>query len=74
MGGEGGGKASAAVFMDCISNIEKKSISVIFMRLGCLAQLVEQLTLNQRVDGSIPSVPTTSPLQAGENRKKSAVA
>ena len=25
---------------------------------GCLAQLVEQLTLNQRVEGSIPSVPT----------------
>jgi hypothetical protein len=28
--------------------------------VGCLAQLVEQLTLNQRVEGSIPSVPTTS--------------
>jgi hypothetical protein len=40
------------------------------MRLGCLAQLVEQLTLNQRVDGSIPSVPTTSPLQVIEFRKK----
>src|SRR5690606_26611144 len=32
----------------------------IFFRLsGHLAQLVEQLTLNQRVEGSTPSVPTT---------------
>ena len=28
-------------------------------RLGLLAQLVEQLTLNQRVVGSIPSQPTS---------------
>src|SRR5438270_8478831 len=26
---------------------------------GCLAQVVEQLTLNQRVVGSIPTAPTT---------------
>jgi hypothetical protein len=33
---------------------------VIFASLsGYLAQLVEQLTLNQRVEGSTPSVPTT---------------
>src|SRR5690606_9653394 len=28
-------------------------------RRGCIAQLVEQLTLNQRVLGSSPSTPTT---------------
>ena len=27
-------------------------------RLGCIAQLVEQLTLNQRVAGSSPATPT----------------
>ncbi len=29
--------------------------------LGLLAQLVEQLTLNQRVEGSSPSRPTNNP-------------
>ena len=29
-----------------------------FLSLGRLAQLVEQLTLNQRVVGSIPTAPT----------------
>jgi hypothetical protein len=28
--------------------------------LGCIAQLVEQLTLNQRVVGSNPTAPTSS--------------
>ena len=31
-----------------------------FLRLGRIAQLVEQLTLNQRVLGSSPSAPTNS--------------
>ncbi len=31
---------------------------------GHLAQLVEQLTLNQRVVGSNPTVPTTNPLKS----------
>jgi hypothetical protein len=35
---------------------------------GCIAQLVEQLTLNQRVEGSSPSTPTIKPLK---NKKKS---
>ncbi len=30
-------------------------------RGGCIAQLVEQLTLNQRVVGSIPTAPTIVP-------------
>jgi hypothetical protein len=30
---------------------------------GCIAQLVEQLTLNQRVEGSSPSTPTNKPLK-----------
>ena len=30
---------------------------------GCVAQLVEQLTLNQRVTGSIPVAPTNQVLQ-----------
>ena len=29
--------------------------------VGCVAQLVEQLTLNQRVQGSSPCSPTISP-------------
>jgi hypothetical protein len=32
--------------------------------IGPLAQLVEQLTLNQRVAGSIPARPTSSPPHA----------
>src|SRR5690606_23504141 len=42
------------------SPLTASSDPIIFCRLsGHLAQLVEQLTLNQRVEGSTPSVPTT---------------
>ena len=38
-------------------------------RLGLLAQLVEQLTLNQRVVGSIPSQPTKLNRHLGQHPK-----
>ena len=36
----------------------ERSLSVVTAADGHIAQLVEQLTLNQRVVGSIPTVPT----------------
>src|SRR5262245_57362782 len=39
---------------------------------GCIAQLVEQLTLNQRVEGSSPSTPTNEFNPLHGNRSRSA--
>lgn len=42
-----------------------------FRRCGCVAQLVEQLTLNQRVHSSILCTPTKSSHQNNEVDRKS---
>ena len=38
--------------------------------VGCIAQLVEQLTLNQRVQGSSPCAPTNNSNHLGEGNSR----
>ena len=49
---------SFVIFLN-LTNLEESCYTSLRIFLGPLAQLVEQLTLNQWVEGSIPSRPTS---------------
>src|SRR4029077_11846387 len=49
---------STALYPAAITERRWKCLTSLFLRLGRIAQLVEQLTLNQRVQGSSPCAPT----------------